>query len=134
MGLSPHASVGGQPTERAWPLAVPTVDAHRVFSRFALCRVCILCQTFCSSPLSEAVRSLGGRTAGPGGQHFQLRRDARATATPASLKVVSAVIISASLDWAATTIEAALTEEEEFALHSNGSGLVRAQGGLVGLL
>ena len=44
-------------------------------------------------------------------------------------EVVSAVMISAALDWAAMTIAAALvTEEEESVPHNNGSGLVRAQG------
>ena len=41
-----------------------------------------------------------------------------------------AVMISASLDWAAMTIAAALVTEEESVPH-NGSGIVRAQGGLV---
>ena len=41
--------------------------------------------------------------------------------------VVSAVMISASLDWAATTIAAALVAEEE-AVARNGSGIVRAHG------
>ena len=40
-------------------------------------------------------------------------------------QVVSAVMISASLDWAAMTIAAALVAEEEAAPH-NGSGIVRA--------
>ena len=42
-------------------------------------------------------------------------------------EVVTAVMISASLDWAAMTIAAALVAEEESVPH-NGSGLVRAQG------
>ena len=42
------------------------------------------------------------------------------------MQVVTAVMISASLDWAAMTIAAALVTEEETAPH-NGSGLVRAQ-------
>ena len=41
---------------------------------------------------------------------------------------VSAVMISASLDWAAMTIAAALVTEEEESVPRNGSGLVRAQG------
>ena len=41
-------------------------------------------------------------------------------------EVVSAVMISASLDWAALTIAAALVSEEE--MPRNGSGLVRGQG------
>ena len=40
-------------------------------------------------------------------------------------EVVTAVMISASLDWAAMTIAAALVTEEE-AAPRNGSGLVRA--------
>jgi len=41
-------------------------------------------------------------------------------------EVISAVMISASLDWAAMTIAAALMTEEETAPR-NGSGIVRAQ-------
>ena len=41
-------------------------------------------------------------------------------------EVVSAVMISAALDWAAMTIAAALVAEDEAAPH-NGGGLVRAQ-------
>ena len=44
----------------------------------------------------------------------------------ANPQVVSAVMISASLDWAAMTIAAALVTEEESAPR-NGSGIVRAQ-------
>jgi hypothetical protein len=40
--------------------------------------------------------------------------------------VVSAVMIAASLDWAAMTIAAALVAEEETMPHN--AGLVRAQG------
>jgi hypothetical protein len=50
--------------------------------------------------------------------------DGYARANP---QVVSAVMIAASLDWAAMTIAAALVAEEETMPH-NGSGLVRAQG------
>ena len=49
----------------------------------------------------------------------------------ANPQVVSAVMISASLDWAAMTIAAALVTGEESPPRNNGSGLVRAQGGLV---
>jgi hypothetical protein len=42
-------------------------------------------------------------------------------------EVVSAVMISASLDWAAMTIAAALVAEEEESVPGNGSGIVRAQ-------
>ena len=57
---------------------------------------------------------------------FQSRRYARTTASPRQCRAVSAVMISASLDWAAMTIAAALVTEEE-TVPPNGSGIVRAQ-------
>jgi hypothetical protein len=64
--------------------------------------------------------------------HLVLQLDVRAHASGSKYarehpEVVSAVMISASLDWAAMTIAAALVTEEE-SVPRNGSGIVRAQG------
>ena len=110
-----------------WPLGCSDGPMPiRVFSRSDhAAGLAILRQTF----VRRRYRWQFGGKAGPGGASiFQSRRDCPGAAARANPRMsVSAVMIAASLGWAAMAIAAALLAEKETAPH-NGSRVVRAQG------
>lgn len=83
-----------------------------------------MCEPICQSRFA----SCGSNRALQGGSRVPLTIDQTFGSDYARKhpEVVSAVMIAASLDWAAMTIAAALVTEEESVPHR--SGLVRAQG------
>ena len=103
----------------------------RVFSRSDhAAGLAILRQTFVRRRYRwQFDASLGGKQQARGGAStFQSRRDYPGAAARANPRMsVSAVMIAASLGWAAMAIAAALLAEKETAPH-NGSRVVRAQG------
>ena len=111
---------------RSGPSAVPTVQCPFASLVALITRRGLL---FCAKHLFVA--AIGGSSEARqarGVSTFQSRRDCPGAAARANPRMsVSAVMIAASLGWAAMAIAAALLAEKETAPH-NGSRVVRAQG------